>query len=661
MTLPRSAKETTTQDYRQLILILLLALVHGLLYVFIVPPWQHYDEPNHFEYAWLVADRNRLPVLGDYDQPMSYAVVESMLASGFFDGMAEKPVLESPDQPIPIPGYSQFDEPPLYYLLVSLPLRFISDAPVTLQLTVARLVSLILYLVTILAAWGIMLELTLAGHPLRWMMPLTLALLPGFTDLMTAVNSDSAAVVLVSLFLWGSVRLIHRFSILDLFWTAAVAVLAFFTKNIAFFSLILLPFVLLFSVFRGKWRWVVWSIVLGGSFVLVLAALVWGDAAHWPRLSSQRSLTRTNSAQVVHGEFALALEVGASAGPERSPLVFQSLPMDVVENLRGKDLTFGYWIWADQNIENYGPHIRIQSEEYTEQLPIGTTPQFFASHVHVPLDAQRLWIYYFPINGTPPGLRVYNDGLVLAVGQRPLNTTPTFSDPSGITGEWGGQPFENQLRNPSFETGFLRVRSELDEIGVRVLPNLARPSMLLDYLTDWESMSFFHLLTLDRLERTFWAHFGWGHVPVQPSSLYAMFSFVGILALVGVLAGFIRFWRSIPWDIVFIFGSALVLAWSTTFTRSFGFAFQYKFYVPVARHTFPAIIPAVLFLTFGWYELFEWFVRVWGWLRSKFGLLPVRLLERLWAGSSYVPMLAYGILWLVLDFLSLFSIVSFYR
>jgi hypothetical protein len=38
-----------------LIAILLLAAINGLFYIFIVPPWQHYDEPNHFEYIWLLA------------------------------------------------------------------------------------------------------------------------------------------------------------------------------------------------------------------------------------------------------------------------------------------------------------------------------------------------------------------------------------------------------------------------------------------------------------------------------------------------------------------------------------------------------------------------------------------------------------------------------
>ena len=68
-------------------LIMLLALVHGALYVFLVPPWQHYDETNHFEYIWLYVDRGYKPPPGDFDTDMRRDVAESMIEHGFFDGM----------------------------------------------------------------------------------------------------------------------------------------------------------------------------------------------------------------------------------------------------------------------------------------------------------------------------------------------------------------------------------------------------------------------------------------------------------------------------------------------------------------------------------------------------------------------------------------------
>ena len=83
---------------RWLLIILALALLHGLLYVFLVPPWQHYDEPQHFEYAWLLAERDRRPQPGDYDFEMRRAVAQSMLAHAFFRNWSSLPDLSgSPD------------------------------------------------------------------------------------------------------------------------------------------------------------------------------------------------------------------------------------------------------------------------------------------------------------------------------------------------------------------------------------------------------------------------------------------------------------------------------------------------------------------------------------------------------------------------------------
>jgi hypothetical protein len=64
--------------------ILAVALIQGLLYIWIMPPWQHYDEPNHFEHIWLIAQRGRLPQAGEYDQEMRRQVAASMIEHGFF-------------------------------------------------------------------------------------------------------------------------------------------------------------------------------------------------------------------------------------------------------------------------------------------------------------------------------------------------------------------------------------------------------------------------------------------------------------------------------------------------------------------------------------------------------------------------------------------------
>ena len=111
-----------TRSGQVLSIALVFALVHGLIYVFIVPPWQHYDEPNHFEYFWFIASRGVLPAPGDYDQDMRRAVAASMIENGFFKDLGPAPNVNSEAEPIWIGGYSQLTNPPLYYILAALPL-----------------------------------------------------------------------------------------------------------------------------------------------------------------------------------------------------------------------------------------------------------------------------------------------------------------------------------------------------------------------------------------------------------------------------------------------------------------------------------------------------------------------------------------------------------
>src|SRR5512141_3141938 len=96
---------------------LILGLLNGSIYVLLVPPWQHYDEPNHFEYVWLIAKRGVLPKPDDYDPSMRRAVAISMINHGFFKGLNFTPNLEPESGPVWIGAYSQLSNRPLYYAL----------------------------------------------------------------------------------------------------------------------------------------------------------------------------------------------------------------------------------------------------------------------------------------------------------------------------------------------------------------------------------------------------------------------------------------------------------------------------------------------------------------------------------------------------------------
>ncbi|MBA3530942.1 MAG: hypothetical protein H0T73_03320, partial [Ardenticatenales bacterium] len=180
-----STTSFTLTERGKLFLVLAIALFQGLLYMFLLPPWQHYDEPTHFEYAWLLANRSGLPERGDEEQLMRREVAASMVAHHFYWNLTNPDLLTDVGR-IYI-GISELPHPPVYYLLVSLPLRLARHLDFTTQLYLARSVSLLMFLLIILIGAYFARSLTGADHPLRWLLPLCMALLPPFVNQMTAV------------------------------------------------------------------------------------------------------------------------------------------------------------------------------------------------------------------------------------------------------------------------------------------------------------------------------------------------------------------------------------------------------------------------------------------------------------------------------------------
>ncbi len=132
-----------TKEHRVIYLMLLLGLFLGLTFICVVPPWQHYDEPTQFEYAWLIANRPGIPTRGESDQYMRREVAASMIEHEFFRDLGFKPNLLLLTKPIWI-GITQAGSKPLYYWLASLPLRITQTADTTFQLFVLRMTSLLL-------------------------------------------------------------------------------------------------------------------------------------------------------------------------------------------------------------------------------------------------------------------------------------------------------------------------------------------------------------------------------------------------------------------------------------------------------------------------------------------------------------------------------------
>jgi hypothetical protein len=628
---------------RTRLIILFVALLHGLAYVLLVPPWQHYDEPNHFEYAWLVANKPGWPQPGDYDWEMRHQVALSMIEAGFFAGMELKPLIDNPDRPPWIGTYAQLEDPPLYYLLASLPLQALPTAGIETQLIAARLVSLGLYLLTIVAAFGVTAELTGQENPLRWLVPLLLAMLPGFTDSMTAVNSDAGAVAIFSLFLWGSLGLFRRgFSWGRFLGTGLVALLGLWTTNSVALAIPLFGLALGLVLVPPKHRRWVWIGLLSAVFLGGLVGGSWQDAAYWARASAQNSSTRGRQPMAPLGDYALQLDPMAKTTPQWIPPISQPLAKEAVGRLTGQTVTLGAWMWASRPTTALTPRLHDGTQVANLEVDLGTKPAFYAFSTTVAEDTYRIWVTLSPPKDPTPGAVIYTDGLVLASGERPVDEPPQFSDDSGQRGTWGGAPFTNALRNPSGENVWPSLKPWADDLGVRFLPDQSRPSMLIYSLLDLDSTSWYYRAAGTRLLRTFWAKFGWGHVSLVGSHPYRPLAFLTALGLIGnvfylflqrkdVLTG-----DTLLWLVLLLWG-----IWGAALLRGVIYIHHERLFLPVARYALPASIPTVILLISGW----------------------LGILGSLGRWISFPPRNQYILLvttFLGLDLLSIYSILLFY-
>jgi 4-amino-4-deoxy-L-arabinose transferase-like glycosyltransferase len=187
--------------------LLVLAICHGLLYLALIPPWQHYDEPTHFEYARLIAIWNRVPNPGEYDLATRREIADSLYRFQAVYPPGVRPDVLGPQAPDI--GIDQRVHPPLYYMLVALPIGWLQHSTIETQLYAARLPGLALYTLIVLTAWRIGAILEPEDAQFRNTLALLVLFTPAFTDMMGAVNNDVLVNFALAASLPGCVLLIR--------------------------------------------------------------------------------------------------------------------------------------------------------------------------------------------------------------------------------------------------------------------------------------------------------------------------------------------------------------------------------------------------------------------------------------------------------------------
>jgi hypothetical protein len=570
-----------------------------------IPPWWHYDEPGHFEYVWLVANRSLLPKAGEYDPSMRIEMAKSMAKYGWYDVRNYHPDLTRGDT-IYI-GVPQAGNPPGYYWAASVPLWFLKRADITIQYDAVRVFSIVLFLLILYLAWLTLAELLPSGHPLQWMVPLSMALLPGFVDVMFSVSDDVSAVLAFSFFLLACARLIKRgHSLTNLILIFLSLLTCFLTKNTAWIAFLIVPFVML-SVYAHKYLtgWTTAAVV--SILGLILAGFTFNQPAGWYQNPVNPTPLRVQNLQAPLGNYVLQLGPGSS-------FVGQLLSPSQTNDLRGLTLTIGAWMWANQNTSAYAPAmtffstgnvLQAETQQKTESklIQLTTQPTFVTATLMIPNDIYRAMIVLPIPTGLTNDAKIYYGALALVIGPH-SNVPPQFSGPDGQEGIWDGQHFNNLIRNGSAESAWLSLKPWVDQVVGRFLPSFYRPPSIIVYsLQDPQGSGWYYSITSQKLFRTFWDQLA-GMKAVLPGNdlSYRLLEILTWLATFGFAVSVWRRWRGLHAGFIILFGFSLFLAWTLTLLRG-ATSLTYGLFVPLARYAFPVIVPTMFVLCAGWIKI----------------------------------------------------------
>lgn len=206
-------------------LLVALRLLTGGWFSLHMPPFTRFDELNHYHVAHFVAHEARLPQAADF-----------------------------PDVPLIYRKYVQFDQPPLYYLMIApairwgspahlddiqpIPMPLCDDLPVTHYVTApvtpsdgggsnlrgaaaGRAVNLVIHALAVITVWYA--AQMIVPHKLHyaWIASLTYVLFPAMNELSAWINNDTPLVLIGGLFTLGLLWAIQRPTLVA--WGAVIA------------------------------------------------------------------------------------------------------------------------------------------------------------------------------------------------------------------------------------------------------------------------------------------------------------------------------------------------------------------------------------------------------------------------------------------------------
>jgi hypothetical protein len=276
--------------------LLALALVRGLIYAAVAPPWQAPDEPAHFERvraALNATDWNSNSQNGPdwYDE-----LSQSLFTFRYWDFIDTPRLAYAPNSlGRYIALYHEIYEG-LYgsrpsYAVMALPLFLAPQQDITLQLYLVRLNTVLMNVAVIFLAYLITQTIFPSDTFLVLGVPLIILFNPQHTHMLSTVNNGNLAELLATTALYFIVKgVIQGFSVLKVLAVLGFSLAAMWTKATTYFLPLAIGSIGLFYLwaYRRHWRWLLPSgaILVGLTYFLAPQRLKLLLASAWSLVRS---------------------------------------------------------------------------------------------------------------------------------------------------------------------------------------------------------------------------------------------------------------------------------------------------------------------------------------------------------------------------------------
>jgi hypothetical protein len=563
---------------------LLFFLVLSGTYALATPPWQTPDEPQHMLYSEIVRTTGASVARGGPDKPLSaddwrrFLSAHDEVLQSLKDVDAWPPGAQAIVDSGQIPGPTEFEHPPFYYVVTAALTEPLGSAPVLSRLAVLRAFG-------VMAAGWVVWLCGMAGR-LLWPdrkrlaeTPMAVAAgVPTFAGFAGTVNSDVLANLWAAAMLVVVVSLLVRRTRHDRVLIGAaigLAVLGVATKRTFLPLLPTLPLMLVIRrpvAKRGLLPSIIGLQLLAGVAVLSLGT---GPAAWFGPAGASQACP--------------GARLGSKALCEVEQGVSQRLPVAVIDDIQGRVVTIGFWARAD------GPEPVSVALTTNPKEPLripGPGWQFVRAHYEMP---QRLGDLVIGLTATGPA-RV--DGVVLARGRFSSNP-PQYV--GGRELRWDGSRVKNLFVNGSAEDDVYAAPRWLPRNVRRTFDGVVDASYSVLRSDRAEGSARFVRGRLAHTFGIFWGSAGWDQPPrLLPAALRWI---LGIIVAAGVVAaGVTTATRSAPWPLR---AGALLVAT----VAIGGFAVLARGVPPTdfelvsGRYLFPLMLPFTVVLTAGWWAI----------------------------------------------------------